>query len=437
MKNNGQDHWGIERWRFALILMAGLLLGWMTGYWAASVIVSLLAYIIWLLYKLQQLHKWLEKGGKVKDTPDSDGIWERINYHIQKTRKKSNIRKKRMSNLLKRFQGIITSLPYATVVLNGNNEIDWANKASTQLLNINLKTDRGQRLENLLRIPKVQNLLEENHQKEIEVSMLYDRQVKLAIQLIPIEANLKLLIARDISERVQLQEMRKNFIANASHELRTPLTVIAGYLEIMQADISLPENLKKAVQSAAEQSFRMQRIIEDLLTLSRLENSELDIEKISTINMDKLIKSICESEKLIDKGSHTLKLEIDDKLSLKGIESEIASVCTNLIHNAIRHTPRNTEISIRWYKSRSQNHLQNNEENAIFSVADKGDGIPDEHLSHLTERFYRVDKGRSQNTGGTGLGLAIVQHIIKRHGGQLDIQSEMGNGSIFSVIFPL
>ncbi len=427
MKNNGHDYWGVERWRLILIVMAGLLLGWVTGFWQACIILSLTSYIIWLLYKLKQLHNWLEKGGKAKDVPDNDGIWERIVYHIQTTKKKSNVRKQRMSNLLKRFQGIITSLPYATVVLNANNEIDWANKASMELLGIQLRIDRGQRLENLLRIPKIQKLLAMNEQKEIEVSMLYDKQTKLAIQLIPIQKNLKLLIARDISERVSLQEMRKNFIANASHELRTPLTVIAGYLEIMQADEGLPENLKAAVLAASGQSARMQSIIEDLLTLSRLENSELDANKIDTINMAKLIQTITNNETSIDKYPHIIKLDLDENLSIKGIESELASVCTNLIHNAIRYTPENTEIIISWNK--------NKEGNAVFSVEDKGSGIAEEHLSRLTERFYRVDKGRSQDTGGTGLGLAIVQHIVNRHKGRLEIKSEIGKGSVFSVVF--
>jgi len=429
MKNSGYDYWRIERGRFALILVVGLLLGWMTSYWQASLIVSLIIYIIWLLYKIQQLHNWLEKGGKIKDVADNDGIWERITYHILNTKKKSEKRKMRMSKLLKRFQGIITSLPYATVVLNGNNEIDWANKASAHLLGIKLETDRGQRLENLLRIPKVQNLLDENQQKEIEVSMLQDKQSKLAIQLIPIEKDLKLLIARDISERVSLQEMRKNFIANASHELRTPLTVIAGYLEIMQADNGLSDNLKQAVTSAAGQATRMQCIIEDLLTLSRLESSELDDHKIENIHVAKLIKTIAKNEAAIDKQAHILKLDIDENLCVNGIESEIASVFTNLIHNAIRYTPEKTEINISW-KTNASGY-------AVFSVKDNGNGLAAEHLSHLTERFYRVDKGRSQDKGGTGLGLAIVQHIVNRHKGQLDIQSEIGKGAEFSVILPI
>ncbi len=423
----GHDYWGLERWRFFLVLFGALLGGVLSGYWQASVIVALLVYIIWLLYKLQQLHNWLEKGSSITHVPDSDGIWERITYHILNTKKKSNTRKKRMSNLLKRFQGIITSLPYATVVLTGNNEIDWANKASSQLLRLNLKTDRGQRIDNLFRVPKLHKLLEKNKQKEIEITSPYNDRVKLAIQLIPIENDLKLLIARDISERVQLQEMRKNFIANASHELRTPLTVIAGYLEMLQADQHLPESLKTAVGAASEQSSRMQGIIEDLLTLSRLENSELDEDKVTDIPMAKLIEAICDNEKSLDKSAHKIHTQLDDSLTIKGIELELTSVCTNLIHNAIRYTPAGTEITISWQRAKNGE--------AVFTVVDKGEGIAPEHLPHLTERFYRVDKGRSRDAGGTGLGLAIVQHIVKRHNGRLTIKSELGKGSSFRASF--
>lgn len=424
------NYWSLERWRFVLVLFAGFVGGLLSGYWLISFIISLVVYIGWLLFKLQQLHNWLEKGGKASAIPDSDGIWERINFHINKTQKRSDRRKERMGTLLKRFQGIITNLPYATVVLTRNNEIDWANTLSVDLLKIDIKKDRGQRVDNLIRDPKVQKLLSKNKQKEIEISAPHNRQLKLALQLIPIQGDLKLLIARDISERVYLQQMRKNFIANASHELRTPLTVIAGYLEILQMNKELPEVLMPAIESASEQSARMQSIIEDLLTLSRLENSELSEDNDTVLDMAEIIKRICDDERTVDDKGHSVNLEeLDSGLRLKGAQAEIVSVCSNLIHNAIRYTPAGTKIIIRWKK------LPTGE--ALFSVEDKGQGIAPEHIAHLTERFYRVDKGRSQDAGGTGLGLAIVQHIIQRHGGRLRIQSIVGQGSSFSAYFPI
>jgi len=422
-------HWSLERWRFVLILFGAFVCGFISGYWLLSIIIALVVYIIWLLYKLQQLHNWLEKGGKEAALPDSDGIWERINHHIQKTQKSNDRRKQRMHTLLKRFQGIITSLPYATVVLTVNNEIDWANKHAKDLLRIDIKTDRGQRIENLIRHPKIYTLWTNNNEEIIEITAPHDKHLKLSLQVIPIESDLKLFIARDISERVYLNQMRKNFIANASHELRTPLTVIAGHLEIMEMNKDLPEKTIISIKAASEQSARMQSIIEDLLTLSRLENSELSVDSVEILDMEALITDICNVESSINENTHILHLDqIDPSIKLKGSRAEIISVCSNLIHNAIRYTPKKTDITITWEKQPSGE--------ACFSVKDTGAGIAPQHLSHLTERFYRVDKGRSQDTGGTGLGLAIVLHIMQRHGGRLDIKSEVEQGSTFSAYFP-
>jgi len=423
------SYWSIERWRIALVLFTTLLGGALTGYWLTSLTLSLLGYIAWLLFKLQQLHNWLKQGAKAKHLPDSNGIWERITQQIQLTQKKSDKRKRRMSNLLKRFQGIITGLPYATIVLNENNEIDWANKISADYLNINSKRDRGLRIDNLIRVPAVKTALGKNSSKVIELTLPHNSERYLALQIIPVQKGLKLLIARDISERENTLRMRKNFIANASHELRTPLTVIAGYLEIMNEDEMLPEHLQTAVISASDQSTRMQRIIEDLLTLSRLENSDLSDEVGTVINMPSMLQSICDDETtLITNNTHTIETDIDTDLKIKGVEAEIISVCSNLVHNSVRHTQDGTHVKVEWKKTSSGE--------ACLAIIDNGQGIPAEHIVHLTERFYRVDKGRSRDKGGTGLGLAIVLHIIQRHGGTLNIQSTVGKGSIFTACFP-
>ena len=418
-----------EWMRWVYILLAALAGGLLTGFWTASLCLALFGYILWMHYKLNQLNKWLETKNAA-DMPDSDGIWGSLTSKIHYLQKYADKRKRRMKKLLDRFQGIITGLPYATIVLNGKNEIDWANSHATELLNINIKSDRGQNIANLLRLSKVHKILEKNTHKEIEINSPRDHH-QLALQLIPIQSNLKLIIARDISERVQIQQMRKAFIANASHELRTPLTVISGYLEILQSDTDLSDSSKTAVNTAAEQAMRMQRIIEDLLTLSRLENSELNGKSNRELDMPKILKSICadEIELLSEHSHHTFTTDIDDNLSIRGAESEVISVCGNLIHNAIRHTDKGTAIKVSWKKA-------NNGE-ACLTVQDNGAGIPAEHIAHLTERFYRVDKGRSRDTGGTGLGLAIVQHIIQRHNGRLEIDSEVGKGATFRVCFPV
>ena len=424
--------WGIERWRFLLVLFLAFIGGLITGYWLISLVISLSGYIAWLLYKLNQLHTWLIKGAKPSLLPDSNGIWERITQQIQLIKKKSDKRKNRMSTVLKRLQGIITGLPYATVVLNANNEIDWANGLSKDYLDIDIKKDRGQRIDNLIRLPEVHKLLEKKSSKEIEVSITSgDLGFKrhLVIQIIPVEGDLKLLIARDISDRINVHKMRKNFIANASHELRTPLTVISGYLEIMQDDEQFPDNLKPAIQSATEQSIRMQRIIADLLMLSRLENSELNSDSSNIIDIPAILNNVSADEiSLISNGSHIIEKSIDQTLKVNGSEAELISVCSNLVHNAVRHTQDGTKITVQWYLNQAKE--------ACLVIKDNGQGISAEHIAHLTERFYRVDKGRSRDKGGTGLGLAIVQHIVQRHGARLEIQSEISKGTSFSICFP-
>ncbi len=419
-----------EWMRIVYIILGAILGGVLSGYWLISLCIALFLYILWVNYKLRQIYQWLETKDPTK-IPDSDGFWDGIITKIHALQKNYDKRKVRMDKLLRRFQGIITGLPYATIVLNDKNEIDWVNEHSRLLLGIDLKKDRGQRIENLIRLPKVHKTLDQNSNKEIEIVSPRDPNCQLALQLIPVQSDLKLLIARDISESVHIRQMRKNFIANASHELRTPLTVIAGYLEIIQADENLTDSLRASLITASEQALRMQRIIEDLLTLSRLENSELNGESNRELNMTKILTSICnnEIELLSENMHHTLITDLCSDLKIRGSESEIVSVCSNLIHNAIRHTAKGTEIKVSWKKE------VNGE--ACLTVEDNGAGIPVEHLSHLTERFYRVDKGRSKNTGGTGLGLAIVLHIIQRHNGRLDIQSKVGKGSTFVVCFPV
>ncbi len=423
------SYWTIEYWRIALVLFIAVLGGMLSGYWQVSLTVSLIGYIAWLLFKLHQLENWLKKGAKVQHFPDNNGLWESITQQIYGMQKKSAHRKSHMSRLLKRSQDVVTGLPYATIVLNGHNEIEWANKTSAEYLNIHTKKDRGQRIDNLIRIPALYKLLSKNTHKEIEISLPQSAGRKLALQLIPVQHDMKLLIAQDISERVHIQQMRKNFIANASHELKTPLTVIAGYLEMLDSDESLPEHLQTAVQSASNQSARMQLIIEDLLTLSRLENSELNRNANTVIDIPTILQGLCDDQAaVIAEKTHTLEIDIDSGLRLKGSEAEIISVCSNLIHNAIRHTKDCTHIKVEWKKMPSGR--------ARLTVRDNGQGIATEHLAHLTERFYRVDKGRSQDKGGTGLGLAIVQHSIQRHGGKLNILSTVGKGSSFAASFP-
>jgi len=419
----------VERWRIGLVLFLAATGGLITDYWLASLTVALAGYAGWLLFKQQQLYDWLAAGASPDNPPDCNGIWERITYQILTMQKKSEKRKKAMSRLLRRSQGIVSALPYAAVLLNKRNEIEWANKVAGQWLNIKAKRDQGQRLENLLRVPEVYVLLENRSRDEIEIIFPPGGSRQLAIQIMPIKKGPKLLIARDITEATQIRQLRRSFIANASHELRTPLTVVSGYLEMLHHDETLPEPLIPAVAAAEQQAQQMQRIIEDLLTLSRLESSSIDAGDLEVIDMTELIEHHClDTARQLGGETHQIESHVDAGLTIRGIPAEIISVCTNLVSNAIRHTPPGTTVRIEL--------KQHTDRMTCLSVSDNGPGIPARHIPHLTERFYRVDKGRSRETGGTGLGLAIVQHIVNRHDGRLTIESEPGQGTTFRACFP-
>ncbi len=411
----------IEKWRIAIVIFVILVSGLLTDAWLISIALSLFGYIVWMYYKLHQFYIWITNGTNQNNVPDSAGIWDKINYQVLQDKNKSSNRKRRMNALLKRSQSILKGFPYATIVLNQNNEVDWSNSKSSILLNI-VKSDRGQRINNLIRSPKLHKLLNSNEDgSEIEIESPKDSSIQLLLKIIAISSDSKLLIARDIMQRNKILEMRKSFISNASHELRTPLTVISGYLEMIKEYKSLPKALTSPINASYEQTERMQNIIEDLLTLSRLESTD-DIQDISTsINMKKVINHVCQDL------NQAVMVEINTDEVMVGVETEIISLCTNLIQNAIFYTPKGTKIIVRWYAN-SSNKL-------CFSVQDFGKGIPNKHLVHLTERFYRADKGRSKEQGGTGLGLAIVSHIAQRHNAVLTIDSKVGSGSTFKVCF--
>lgn len=422
-------YWRVEFWRFVLVMFVAFVGGMLSDHWLLCLALSLVGYIIWFILKLYKFNTWLAEGASEKKFSDSDGIWLCVGSRIVDMQRKSKKRKKRTTKFLKRIQAIVKGLPDATLVLNEANEIDWANEKALDYLNIDIKKDRGQRVDNIIRSPAAVELFNKKIDGEIEISLPHKSTRQLTIQYVNVKKDLKLVLARDISDQIYVQQMRKNFISNASHELRTPLTVISGYLEMLNDDDTLPEHVRTALHQSSLQSERMKNIIEDMLTLSRLEKSVPDEDTCVTINVPSILESICANEvEVISNNSHKINTQIDDSVHLHGIESEIISVLNNLIGNALRHTPAGTEISIEWF--------MNTDHEACCSVADNGPGIPEEHIAHLTERFYRVDRGRSREDGGTGLGLSIVQHIIQRHGGNLAISSTYGKGSSFIATFP-
>jgi two-component system phosphate regulon sensor histidine kinase PhoR len=424
------DAWSVERSRLAVTLLAIPLIGFATSSWALAFALPLSLYIAWTIRQIYKIEKWMRTGAFTGKAPDTNGIWGLIVQHIHRRQRKEKKQKKKLSQIIKRFNASVSALPDATLILNQRWEIEWANKAAEELLGIDRKNDLGLRIGNLIRDPDFSAAVSKfDKTLTIELASPLHESRMIAIRMVRYAKDQVLMTARDISQRVELQRSRKAFVANASHELRTPLTVISGYLEIMESDPGFPEHLREAVGSASEQAYRMQHIIDDLLVLSRLEGTVLSRSSGERLSLPAIIRQIVsDMQKTVSGKSHHFRLDLDENLFLLGSEAEIQSVCMNLISNALKYTPKGTNIDIRWYRN-SAGH-------ACFDVEDDGPGIPVEHLPHLTERFYRVDAGRSREIGGTGLGLSIVKHIVQRHGGFLYIDSEPGLGSTFRACFP-
>ncbi len=388
----------------------------------------LIVYIVNQLYWLHELHRWLKKP-IINSIPIGSGIWEDIFADLYKQQKSTIKARAQISSELVRFRHAASALPDGVVVLDSIDKIEWCNPAAEAQLGLSLAHDVNQPIYYLLRQEEfTQYLNHKDFSEPIRLKSARNLEMLLEIVLIPFGAKQKLLISRDITKIEKLDHMRRDFIANVSHELRTPLTVVGGFLEtMMDMPDGVPDANRGYFEMMIEQTDRMRALIEDLLTLSQLENSP-NPQSESQINIKQLVDMIANEGKSISNQRHTISAEIDDSLQLMGAAQELHSAFGNLVTNAIRYTPAGGEIKLYW-------QLHQNE--AVFSVTDTGIGIDQKHLDRLTERFYRVDRSRSRETGGTGLGLSIVKHILTRHQGRLEVTSELGRGSVFSAIFPI
>ncbi len=421
------DYWSSELWRLFLILLASALIGMLGGFAVEAILLAALGYLGWHLLNLHRLERWLVKGRKYQP-PESSGIWGDIFHLIYKLQKNNRKRKKRLASILGRFQEATHALPDATVVLTPGGEIEWFNQAAEKMLGLRPPADIGQRIDNLLRNPQFTAYLNSGETEEgLEIpSPLSDIQT-LFVRIVPYGEQRNLLVARDVSQRIRLEQVRRDFVANVSHELRTPLTVVNGYLETMRdsGDPGL-QSWQQALSVMEQQSLRMKRIVDDLLLLSRLENGSTSGNDV--VDVPAMLASIREgAEMLATEKNLTVHLKADRSLNIVGTESELYSAFNNLVGNAVRYTPEGGEITIRWYSD---------SEGIKFEVSDTGVGIAPRHIPRLTERFYRVDVARSRDSGGTGLGLAIVKHVLLRHHATLKIESRLGIGSTFICLFP-
>lgn len=416
-------------WECLILVLFCLLIWAVQGAVLALMIFAsvLLAYIVNQLYWLHQLHRWLKKP-IINNIPRGSGIWEDIFADLYKQQKSTIKARAQISSELVRFRHAASALPDGVVVLDSIDKIEWCNPAAEAQLGLSLTQDIGQPIYYLLRQEEfISYLQNKDFSEPTRLKSSRNLDVLLEIVLIPFGTKQKLLISRDITKIERLDLMRRDFIANVSHELRTPLTVVGGFLEtMMDMPNGVPEASRGYFDLMLEQTGRMRALIEDLLTLSQLENSA-NPQAESEINVEQLINMIMNEGNSISQHKHTITADIDVGLNLIGATEELHSAFGNLVTNAIRYTPKGGEIKLSW-------RLHHDE--AIFSVADTGIGIDQKHLDRLTERFYRVDRSRSRETGGTGLGLSIVKHILTRHQARLEVSSDLGIGSVFNAIFP-
>lgn len=412
--------------RLAVFLLLCLLIGLLVGKPLWILIIGLLGLVIWHYRQLARLNFWLWRDRKLTP-PQGSGSWEGVFNGIYRLQGKNRRRVGQLAALLGRFRQGAEALPDAAVVLDSEHNILWCNKLAQLMLGFVWPQDNGQRIDNLIRHPDFSAYIKAGKYKDpLELASPVSERRLLEIRIMAYGDRQLLLIARDITRIRQLEGMRKEFVANVSHELKTPLTVLQGYLEMMQS-MAEPDSMNaKPLALMQQQTRRMQSMVEQLLVLSRIEDAA-DINLENTVNMSQLMEVLKEEAKALAQDKYELSFHCEPGLDSHGNELQLRSACSNLISNAIRYTEPGGKISVQWRSVAT---------GGLFSVADTGEGIAPQHISRLTERFYRVDSARSRQTGGSGLGLAIVKHALSHHHSELNISSELGKGSTFSFVIP-
>ena len=409
-----------------MIVLICACLGWF--FWGAvpGLMLGLAGMIVLIsvqLHYLLSLSDWLDNPSSAR-LPDGWGAWTEIFSRLYKLRRGDEKNQAELAEWLARFRQAMTLLPDGVAIMDDVMFLEWCNPAAEQHLGLSLLKDKGMRVTNLVRTPEfIDYIILARYETPLVLSF---RDRKLIVHIIPFENRRQILVTHDVTESERIDMMRRDFIANASHELRTPLTVINGFLEIASMQPDLEVSIRSShLKLMSEQGERMQRLVEDMLTLSRLESMEYAV-RHERVNMRQMLEQIFQEGEALSAGRHELVLECDGP-DIIGSSDEIRSALINLVTNAIRYTPEKGQIKLIW---------QNLPQGPRFIVQDNGIGISAEHISRLTERFYRVDKSRSRETQGTGLGLAIVKHVLLRHKANLLIESTPGIGSKFCVQFP-
>ena len=413
--------------QFGVVMALAALVGLAAGHVWMVLFFALLVLLAGQVRNVVRLERWLRTGRRIQP-PRSHGLWGDIFDNLYRLQRRHRHRRRRLADVLRRFRDSANAMPDATVVLRGRGEMVWWNPIAERYLGLRWPQDEGSPIANLWRHPDFTRFLARADWREaVKVPSPLDERTILELRIVPYGASEKLLLARDVTRLHRLETMRRDFVANITHELRTPLTVIQGVAETLSdygaAD---PAELERPLSLVLQQTRRMGRLVDDLLLLSRLETGERHRQR-ERVDVAELVHGVEEEARALSEGRHEITVTADPALMLDGDYNELRSAFTNLLSNAVKYTPADGRIGIRWFQD---------SRGACLAVQDSGPGIPAHHLPRLTERFYRVDSGRSAGAGGTGLGLAIVKHVLSRHGGRLEIESRLERGSTFTCVFP-
>lgn len=414
--------------RLLYFLSAAALVAAWSGHPGWAFTVFLLVYIVLQLRQLERLQHWLRNPDD--DPPEAGGVWGQIFDSIYAVRRDERRAQANLLAIIERARASVAALKEAVVMVDTHGNLEWWNPAAENLLGLKSPIDMGQPITNLIRDPAFIRFFEFGpYEEALQLPSFVHASRQLQFKITRFGRNDKLMIVTDVTRLHNLEQMRKDFVANVSHELRTPLTVLTGYLETLlaQAD-EIEPRWRRALQQMDAQAGRMTNLVNDLLLLSRLENEARE-QEYTAVNVPVLLSQLRNEAVAfgLEKHQH-IELECDDALRLLGREDDLRSAFSNLVTNAVKYTQPQGTIRLRWWADEKQ---------VYFSVQDNGIGIDARHIPRLTERFYRADAARSTATGGTGLGLAIVKHVLLEHQARLDIQSTLGKGSTFTCVFPL
>ena len=421
-----QTPWQRTLATLAVVLGTAVLAGLAVGHPWPALALAALALLAAHLLRLRRISHLLEARVRLPPPRSGGGAWANVERLLHRARAEVRGRERRLVEMMRAYRAVATALPDALVVVDRNTQrLIWCNAGADRLLGLDYPRDKGASLVERLQPLPISHWLSAGRHAEpiVDAASPAEPSIRISLRLIPYSDALWLLVARDVSKMMRLEQVRRDFVANVSHELRTPLTVVHGYLDML--DPADNEEWEPIIGEMRRQSQRMTQLVEDLLALSRLEAQDaLEDEDVA---MGPMLSTLRREAEALSQGRHGIVVEDLAGVDLLGSGRELHSAFSNLVANAVRYTPSGGRIAVRFAPAEGGG--------ATLSVEDSGYGIPESHISRLTERFYRVSSSRTRETGGTGLGLAIVKHVLQLHQARLDITSEVGRGSTFTCSF--